>query len=385
MDNILLHKVQVDNIKNAYKEHDQLDFSCSFENRAMICNTLRLHATVKVYKTTNTDLDGTEDVYIDPHTGGHGFISSCVTQFQSLGVIESITEMPRFVKSKTDCENIDNDFCNSDKVCELRSPHKAIQKKLLLRKVPKTCGGNTTNNCRIANAVASGQVTYPSFSIKPRVCINGVEGSNNLLSYQQSGTVKLTITLERNLGVLFGQDVNANYYYELSNVFATFTSSPDVQKPVPIMMRTTVCLKNSINSAFSNISSKVPAVCSSMTMTFMPQNHEHQANFNNVALEQPPNISSISYLFNDSSNKFITFEIKNRVEMVKRGLESIAGGASNSSSFDNLYANEGFILGLNWENPVNLANQKFNIQMNSDISSSDPYVVFMYFHSLRTI
>ena len=384
MEDIRLHKVQVDNIKSSYKEHDQLDFSCGFENRAMVCNTLRLHATLKVYKATNTDLDGTEDVYIDPHTGGHTFVASCVTQFQSLGVIESVTEMPRYVKSKTDCENIDNDFCNSDKVCELRSPHKAIQKKLILRKVPKSCGGNATNNCKIANAVASGQISYPSFSIKPRICINNVEG-NNLLSYQQSGMVKLTVTLERNLGCLFGQDVTSNYYYELSDVFVTYTSAPDVAKPQPVMMRTTVCLKNSINSAFSNVSSKVPAVCNAMTMSFLPQSHEHQPNFNNLALERPPNISAISYLFNDSSNQFVTFEINNRVEMIKRGLESIDGGASNSSSFDNLSANEGYILGLNWETPVNLSNQKFNIQTNSDISSTNPYIVYLYFHSMRTI
>ena len=384
MDNILLHKVQVDNIKSSYGEHDQLDFSCAFDNRAMVCNTLRLHATLKVYKTTNTDLEGTEDVYIDPHTGGHNFISSCVTQFQSMGVIENVTEMPRFVKTKTDCENIDNDFLDSDKVCELRSPHKALQKRLLLRKVPKTCGGNTANNCASVNAVLSGQVIYPSFSIKPRICLNAVEGTNNLLSYQQSGMVKLTVTLERNLGVLFGQDVNANYYYELSDVFVTYTSAPDV-KPSPVTMRTTVCLKNSISSAFSNISSKVPAVCSAMTMSFLPQNHEHQANFNNVALESPPNISAVSYLFNDSTNKYLTFEIKNRVEMIKRGLESISGGASNSASFDNLYANEGFLLGLNWEDPTDLSNSKFNIQLNSDISSSNPFIVYMYFHSMRTI
>ena len=174
----------------------------------------------------------------------------------------------------------------------------------------------------------------------------------------------------KNLEVLVGKNVDANYSYNLSNIKVCFRSVPDMNPKASVLMNTTLCLKSSLNSTFSNTSSKVPAVCNAVSVVFLNQNHEYQPNFNNQALEEPPNIS---------------YQIDERVEMIQRGLESLDFKTSANVSLDLLSANKSFILGINFNTDIDLSSQKFNLQMNSDITNANPFLMYQYFHSQMNI
>ena len=110
-----------------------------------------------------------------------------------------------------------DDMLNSNFVCELRSPHKVISQKTILQKVPKEYGGGgdgkVVNAGTPANILQESMKSNPDFSIVPNICINKVVSSNQRLDYQQSGAIKISIVLERNAGVLWGRDLDANYNY----------------------------------------------------------------------------------------------------------------------------------------------------------------------------
>ncbi len=379
MENVIYHQVQAENQKQFWKENDTIDFILSFENRSLVCNSVRFEGNIRVSSAVaDTPLTSAEDVYLDNKIGIHSVIQSSVVQFQNQGVVENLTEMPRFVKQNTEGTKSDNDMNSSDMVSELRSGDKAITKLQIQPQVPKDYGGASGGHI---TSVPSQYITDPSFSIKPQFCLNKVMGNNINLTYTQSGAIKVSLTLEKNLGVLFGRDVDTNYNYILKNCKMCFMSVP-MGKPQPLTMMNTLCLKNSLTSAFSNTSSKVPAICNSVSCSFMRQSHEYSTDFCNTALEQPPNIKSMSYLFNDATNKFISFQIEDRVELYTRGLESLNGNGVNSVNLTKLSANKSCIVGINWEQYIDLSNQKFNIQVNSDINNVESYILFMYFHSV---
>ena len=47
--------------------------------------------------------------------------------------------------------------------------------------------------------------------------------------------------------------------------------------------------------------------------------------------------------------------------------------------------NNGYGIGLNFDDEVDLSNQKFNLQVSSGISSATPMILYMYFHSTVSV
>ena len=382
VDNVLYHSVQPNNVKT-YKENENIDFSLAFEGRMLVGGSVRFEAELFVSKdVAGNTISPAEDVKIDPKIGGHAFVSSYTTTFQNVGVVENMTSAPRFVRMLAEGTKSQSDMLNSDMVCELRAPSDLISRKQILQKIPATYCGNASG---LLGSIPSSARVQPDFSIKVPCCVNNLVGVNQGISYSQSGAIQITLTTERNLGVLYGASVDGNYYYELRNPRMTFRSVPDEGNVQPITMRTSQCLKNSLSSNTNNVSSKVPAVCDSVSLSFLTQSRENKALFCNTDLENPPHSKKLTFLFNDSFNKFLTYELKDKVSMLERGVESLSSDGSNDVTLENVNANLSCIFGLNWNTLVDLSNQKFNINYESNISSTEPYVMFSYFHSLRKV
>jgi hypothetical protein len=385
MDTTLYHIATPETSKDVYSEYDQIHFGLDFEGRQIIMNSIRFEGEVKVYKTGTTDLDDPSDVSFDPKIGAHSLISTVVVTFQNQGVIENIIEYPRLVKMKTDASKSANDMLASNYVCELRAPTKDVNEAMVRRKNPKAWKGAAVGgtNPDIAD-IPAGAVVYPDFSIVPHLCLNQAPAGSRL-SFRTSGTARVSLTLERNMGVLYGRSVDANYNYKLSNIRMSFMTVPDTGKPQPIEMRTSLCIKSSLTSNQANLSSKVPAICDSMSMSYLPYTQEYQPTYSNTQLSNPPDVTSIQFLFNDATNQYITYLIKDKDEMVKRGLDGLSAGKSNDVNLNKLSANEGYIHGLNWGQFIDLSKQKFNIQVNSAISNINPHHIWMYFNSIVNV
>ena len=221
------------------------------------------------------------------------------------------------------------------------------------------------------------------FSLKLMNCLNQVSGSKNL-DISKTGPIKVSLTLNRNNNVFNGVDVDSNTNYELRNLKINYCSVPNQSSKVPTLFRTKYTYKTNIDSTFTNIHTKVPAVCSSVSLSFQPSLEEGVRVLNNTQLSQLPNVSEVIFTFSDSTNSLISYSIKEDAELLDRYIESM-GTSQNSINRNNVLANKAYGIGLNFRDRIDLSNQRFSTQITSDISSSNPVVAYLYFHSAMSI
>ena len=417
----LYHSTECDAVNPAgYREFDTLDFSLDYSGRALVCGTLRVEGEIQCRSAGTADWAADDRITCDHMVGAHSFFQSIVSTTLQQGVIENVTNLPRLVAMKTQATETANDMNNSKYVCELRSSDKVIQEKLLKRRCPVDYGGATGFDSRADDAGTShngtGQVEttpatptapaivdvlagagafsltatprlfpLPDFSIKPHICFNNPVGGNRLLNYSTTGTLRISLNLARVAEALYGEDLLADSDYVLTNVRMCYTSVPEPPAQMPISLRTNMCLKSSLNSQLSNTSNRVPAVCDSVSMSFNQLSRENHVNHNNTALEMPPNVTRLQYMFNDSTSKYIAYELKQNPEIIAEGLKALSVGTmSNDVRLDTLAANKGYIAGLSFGAPTDLSQQKFNIQLESGISNTNPYQMYSYFSSVMS-
>tara|TARA_R110001606_G_scaffold361578_2_gene514726 strand:+ start:69 stop:1286 length:1218 start_codon:yes stop_codon:yes gene_type:complete len=401
--NFLYHSVECDAVnQSGYTEFDTLDYQLDFSGRAMIAGSIRFEAEIQILNAGAVITDA-QRIAIDHMIGAHSVVQSCVSSTLNSGVVENVTNLPRLVAMKTNATKHRNDMMNSDMVCELRSPDMKIQEKLMKRRMPADVGGGLpgvgaldkhTGSAGAAFAQYSGgnaaanETAYQNtdFSFKPHIVFNNVVGSNRLINYSTTGTVKLSLNLGRNNEVLYGADMTGDITYLLTNARICFTSVPEPAKQSPVSLRSSICLKSNLNSQLSNTSNRVPGICDSCSVSFMQLARENSRFFSNTELEMPPNIDALRFMFNSSTNKYLAFELKTKPEIIAEGLRALATGTgSNNITLDKLMANKSFTAGLKFGEQIDLSKQRFNIQLSSAISNTSPYVMFAYFHSLISL
>ena len=361
------HTVQPSNTKATYSEYDSVDFELTFEQRQLLPNSIRIEADLDVWtdgQTASTRVVATDKVYLDPTIGAHSFLASITTEIQQQGVIENFQEYPRYVRMATEATTASNDLFNSENVCELRTP-----------------------SLKVANAVIMGQGdtavhTSADFSIKPMFCLNTLSSP---LSYTRSGAIRVTVHLSRYYSALFGAGMTSDVIYQLKNLRLCYMTQPDASSKNKVMMRTRLNLKQSVASAFANISTRVPAVCNAVSCSVQLQADENDQYANNNKTEVLPNVKELQFLFNYSQNEYITYQIKDREELLRRYIQSFADTGSNSASITKLRANSGWGIGLPFRDFIDLSNQKFNVQITTDVQSTAPYILYMYFHSTASV
>ena len=401
--NYLYHSVECDAVNNnGYTEFDTLDFSLDFSNRAMIAGTIRLEGELEVRGTGTAAVLPGARITCDHMIGAHVLVQSCVSQTLNAGVIENITNLPRLAKMKTSATECENDMLNAKYVCELRSPDAKVQEKVIKPRQPQDIGGGGTgvadNTAHIGsgfglfnNYNAGGGVfeanaqsrELPDFSFKPQIVFNTPISQSNQINYSTTGTIKLSFNLARVSEALYGADMVSGSSYIIRNPRVCFVSVPEPAKQAPVSLRSSVCLKSNINSQLSNTSNRVPSICDSCSISFMELSRENSLFFNNTELETLPNVDALRFMFNDSTNKYITYELKNTPEIVAEGLKALANGTgSHNVRLDKLYANKGYIAGLKFGEAVDLSKQKFNIQVQSGVSNTNPFCMWAYFHSV---
>ena len=369
------HSVLPQNKKDTYTEFDIVDFELDFAGRKMLGNTLRIKANVKINSTGDTLILGDDDVNIDQFVGGHSFFDSITTEAQTVGVIENLVEYPRYVRMSGEAMLDKSDLFNSEHLCEMKFASKEFGRSML-------AGGRLMEVVTTGNA--GNDQTGLDFSIKPMFCLNRISTNDNtnMVSFTKTGSIRISLKLARNANVLFGSNVTADYNYKLENLELCYTSIPDDGKSNKVMMRTKLNIKQSMNSKFANISTKVPAVCNAVSCSFQQQSREGQVAFNSCQTERVPNITELQFIFNDSQDQYVTYQIKDLSEIAKRYLESFADTGHNSTQVKYLMNNEGFGIGLNFKDNIDLSRQKFNVQMSSDITNNQPYIIYLYFHSM---
>jgi len=367
----LQHSVLPENSQSSYTEYNNVDFLMTFENRALLGNSVRLVGEVRV-KDAGVDLDNSKKVYLDPQIGAHSFIESINTSIQSAGNIENLTGYARLVGMTEDATLDPNSQMNSENRSELKAPKKEMT---LLELIGEETGASTSINDKC------------SFSIKPQFCLNatsGVGSNNTAISYTKSGAIRVVFNLARVFNALNGEDVDSNITYELVNLRLEYLSVPDDTPNNKTFHRVKYHIRQSVLSSRSNVSSKVPASCSGVSCSVVRAADENAGTKNGYERQFLPLIDQLQFLFNNNTNEYIAYKLDDREEILMRYIESLKDTHQNSMSLSNLKANKSFGIGLFFGGEmVNLANQTFNISIVSNDSTinTNPLSLHLYFHS----
>jgi len=371
------------NAKDAYAEFDVVDFQMSYPGRSLLIGSVRLEGELEV-KAGGEFLNSTAnvppqnvaanklDVRYTAEAGAHCFVENITTRIGGM-VVESLGDYPRYVKMAAAAMTSPDDMCNSSNVCELKVARSSISTSLLAGEVP------------ITDPVLVGVPALradPDFSIKPRICLNGGVGD---AAHSRTGDITVSFALARTYGALYGIDMASNVQYSIKNLRLTFQSIPDDGTSQPVTCRSKLNIKQSIQSSQANINVRVPAMCDSVSCSFGVQADENTPKYDNQALTVVPNLSTTQFIFNDSTNSLVSYQIRNNAELVDRAISSFVDADKNSLSTTRLVNGDGFMIGLNFDEIIDLSKQKFSVELVSEVSNLIPMILYMYFHSQVTI
>lgn len=360
------HEVIPENLRTSYTEYDNVDFLLSFPNRSVNVGSVCIEGELEVRE--NGAFIVAEDIKLDHLAGSHSLWESITTTANASSggqVLENLNEYPRYAKMGNAATMGQGDACNSENVCELKTPFDQMTIDALQCEKPVT---QPTLPVQL----------NPDFSCKPLICLNSGRGA---IPHRRSGDVRVSVNLARVNAVLFGIGVSAQTTYALKDLKLTFTSVPDDGSNEPVVLKTKLGITQSVATGFANVQTRVPAVCTAMTASFQVQQNSNTKKNNNLALNKVPNLTQTQFLWNDSTNTLISYIIKSDTEVIDRAISSMVDTGKNSLSTQNLANNNGFLVGLDFDMPVDLSSQKFSLQLTSGITSGVPMIVYMYFHS----
>tara|TARA_R110002167_G_scaffold85579_4_gene232001 strand:+ start:2458 stop:3579 length:1122 start_codon:yes stop_codon:yes gene_type:complete len=373
MNDMLYHTATPEATQTTYIEYNNVDFVLNVgAGRSLMRNTVRINGDIQI--TNDGTATSTGTVYLDFRIGAHGVIESCQTVFggQGGGIKENIQNYARWCEMGAVGTLYEDDYLNASNQCELRSPNENCSALLAQGEVTDGNGGAALS-------------TDLDFSIKPNCILNKMNGDH--LPFEKTGEIRLTINLARNMSALMGRSQGAAATYILKNLHCSYHSLPTVGKwsDTRTTMRSVYNVKSTILSGSANVSAQVPAVCDAVSCSFQRQNRENQNVFNNYQLETVENIRRVQFLFNDSTNKYVSYVINDQNEMLHRYIDSFNDTGHNQVSGDCFRTNAGFGIGLSFQGFVDLSKQRFAVQLDSDVNNTKPMNIYLYFHSLISV
>lgn len=367
---ILYHQVEPQATQDTYTEFDNVDFVINVgEGRRLLNNSVRVLGDLRV--TSDGSAVSAVNIGFDRCAGAHSFVDSVQVSSLQQGLIESITNYGRYVSMASHASENRLDLLNSDKICELKG-YNDIWTNLVGQRIDTYAGD-------------SGGTATPvdvDFSMKPNCCLSKMSGDD--LPSSKSGAITLTLNLARNRIALMGSGQTAASTYELRNLRVTYRSVADDGSASQTAMRTIYNIKSNILSGTASISANVPALCSSVVMSFCDTRHENSIVDNALALEEPQALTEVQYLFNDQTNSLITYVLSDRTEMLERFIDAMSTSGHNQVAKDVFKANQGFALGLDFDGLVDLARNRFTVQLQTG-ANNVPSNAYLYFSSQAVI
>jgi hypothetical protein len=368
-----------ENSKDSYTAHENVDFLLNFEGRAINLGSIRIEGELEAkydgkFLNSTDDVNGVinqKDIFYNPSVGAHACFESIQTSIQG-AVVENVQDYPRWVTMVTKATSEQGDVGNnSDQSCELKTSYKQATNQLLQGTV-------------VAQQPTAAVRLNPDFGVKPMIALNS---SSRAMPYSKSGQIRITLNLARTNAIFFGKDVDGQLTYSVKDLRVTFSSIPeaDVDPKMPITLRTKLGMKQSIQSTLASVALRVPAVCSGVSCSFLPQGQENSAVADSLEMTTVPNLKSIQYSFNDITSSLVTFRLKSMPEFIQGYIDSMLDTGLNALGPDSWANQEGFGVGTSFSGMVDLRNQKFAVQLNSDISNNDPHIIYLFFHSVMQL
>ena len=166
-----------------------------------------------------------------------------------------------------------------------------------------------------------------------------------------------------------------------------YQSTPDDGKYSPkYTMRIKAGIRQSVQSSFANISTKVPIVADSFWATFIQQSEENSPTANGMKNERIPLLQELQIIWNDAMNQQITYTIQSEEEVLNNFISAVAKVVStNNCNLNVLASNQGYGIGMAFQQFVDLSRSKIGINLKSAITNLNPYVGYFFFSGLLSI
>ncbi len=370
---IIYHQVAPDNDADTHTEFNTLDFTLIEDGRKMLPNSLRLDFEL-IVTTDGATRMSTQKIAVDHKIGAHAFIESYQVEIQNKGIVENLQDAPRWHATHAAAALDSGDFFSSKYQAEGRQPLATTSSPVLQQTGNKASSG-------------AQHVRDPSYSLKPLICLNRMNApAGEGYSFSKNGYIRISCNLARTAHALYGAGLAAASDYKIKNVTMRFASIPDNGSQGVIMCKSTIAIKSTIASTQASVLARVPSpACSGVVVNFLEQSKESSLRANSNALERFPQFSEVEYLFNNANNMGVTYSILDEGDAVRRGIEALneAGGMS-SANCNRLNANDGYLLGMNFDEFLDLTKQKFTMNIRSDLTalSAQPRLVYMYFQNV---
>jgi hypothetical protein len=378
---IKYHSTQPQNFKSEYVEQEIIDFVLSFPNDKIESGSIRINADIEIVDDNNEPINDiiTKKIFMNGFVGSHSLFDNVNCSTDLLGNLETLSYYNRLQSTKAIASLTEQTIFNSEYICELRCPDELV------------CGNMLKGVNEYARAVAGTTAlqvgTIPAdFSMKLDCAFNSFVG-DVFVPYVKTGDMKISLRIAQETTALWGDaTIGTSIKYRLSNLNCTFRSIPDdgvYSKQYVYVIKGD--LKQSIQSNFNNITTKFPLqTCTSMYASFIPQSYDNTNEHDSLACHQLPNVSELQFLFNDSSNQLITYQLDNQQEILDNFVQAV-GSTTNACSLSNVYANKAWGVGLPFSAPMNLAGQKLSLNLKSDVNSTAPYVMYAFFTGLNIL
>ena len=361
------HSVQPSNNQSSgFQEYQTIDFLLLADGRKLVPNSISFEADVEVLTGNTNPLTDDKKIQLEHKIGFHSVCESWTCEVQSMGQIESINDYPRYVNMITSATQNTNDLLTLRAAAEGRGLTEQNGRYVLQPNGVKQVTASSVYNVNSAN-----------FSIKPSVCFNNSMGGQ--YSFSKNGYIKLSVNLARNNNFLYGADCDSQTVYKLNNPVIRFETFEDDGSSEKMLMNSVVSVKSSINSQQGNVQARVPSsAVNGVVVSFLDTANETDFKKNSYRLESYPNFESVRYMFNDSQNAYITYDITDESEAVQRGVEALSESGVNMASANRISHNKGYLIGTSFERVLDLSNQKFNIQLTSKTSRLNTVGQFVY-------
>lgn len=388
--NLVYHEIKPSNDiqgTSGFSEYNTIDFNVVASGRALMLGSIKLAGQLIVNTagsgTGGTRTDRTKDIKLDNKIGAHAVFASFqseITTGPNAQVLENCQEYARYCALLNIATEKETDVCDLQDLCQLKGAFEANGATNLGQQFTNTANGQCVPD------------DDPTFCIHPKICFNSPVGSK-LYSFDKLGNIKISCNLARTVNALYGQDMDANVNYSLHNVRLLFMSVPDTVPQSPLLMDSYSMIKSTMVSPQVNVQSRVPArKVKSVSIVFLRQKQESSLKQNTNELQQLPQLDEVSYSFQDTLTNYITYNITDLGDALKRGIESVPGADANPRNNmvqpDNQAGQKGYILGTDFDGEfIDLSSQKFGFLCKSkfDNMNNDQRLVYLYFHNALSL
>lgn len=379
MNDLKYHVAQPSNKKAIYTSNDNIRFVLSGMGRNLLNDTVRLIGDIVVVNNAFGIAVGYDNM-----VGTHSFISDIVTKSSLVGNLEVLNAYNNMSAVINKTSMMYNDAFNLKMISQGVVPMGKLSVGYLLGEVPINQVSDPTNVT---------DVIPMSFCLRPKICLNKMLVPS--LPFARVGDLEVLLTLEVDQKALFGNDlIGSNFTYQISNLRLVYNTLPDSgQYLQSYPMTVSSYFKTTINSSLANFSTKTSVKQAlSFYCCAIPANLENQPLRNSFKLFQIPNIKQLSFNYNDSATASqITYDFgeDNREEILTNFIEAVkmsdANGGSTAGNNVYLASNDGWGMGLEFNQAIDLSVNKLSVDIESDINNTNPYTLYFFFNGLVAV